>query len=190
MRGWRRFRFRELDWLPCTNRSGWRTRWPWSAAEGTWRASWVCVGMKGCWLEVGSNGSGWSNGKCCVTKKRRKNIRKVRELNGMKGWRERPGKAAECIGRTWWKWWMRQRKMCVVFRVDAANPWMIGHERELNEMREEIERLISERNSMQERINPRRRLRAWKRGGGELARLEREWVVVKEQLGRARRNMR
>ena len=30
-----------------------------------------------------------------------------------------------------------------------ANPWMIGHEREVNEMREEIERLISERNSKQ-----------------------------------------
>ena len=60
---------------------------------------------------------------------------------------------------------MRQRKRCVVLRVDAANPWMIGHERELNEMREEIERLISERNSMQERINERRRLRAWKGGG-------------------------
>ena len=27
-------------------------------------------------------------------------------------------------------------------------------------------------------------------GGGEPARLEREWVAVKEQLGRARRNMR
>ena len=34
-----------------------------------------------------------------------------------------------------------------------ANPWMIGHEREVNE---EIERLISERNSKQERINARR----------------------------------
>ena len=29
-----------------------------------------------------------------------------------------------------------------------------------------------------------------RRGGGELATLEREWVAVKEQLGRARRNMR
>ena len=38
----------------------------------------------------------------------------------------------------------------------VAIPWMIGHERELNEMREEIERLISERDSMQERINARR----------------------------------
>ena len=34
-----------------------------------------------------------------------------------------------------------------------------------------------------------RRLRV-RRGGGELARLEREWVTVKEQLGRTRRNMR
>ena len=33
---------------------------------------------------------------------------------------------------------------------------MIGHEREVNEMREKIERLISERNSKQERINARR----------------------------------
>ena len=65
---------------------------------------------------------------------------------------------------------------------------MIGHEREVNEMREEIERLISKRNSKQERINARIRLRA-RRGGGELARLKREWVAMKEQLGRVRRNM-
>ena len=79
-------------------------------------------------------------------------------------------------------------EVCGLESGRVANPWMIGHEREVNEMREEIERLISERNSMQERINARR-LRV-RRGGGELARLEREWVVVKEQLGRARRNMR
>ena len=36
---------------------------------------------------------------------------------------------------------------------------MIGHERDVNEMREEIERLISERNSKHEKINARRRLR-------------------------------
>ena len=65
---------------------------------------------------------------------------------------------------------------------------MIGHEREVNEMREKIERLISERNSKQERINARR-LKV-RRGGGELARLEREWIVVKEQLRRAGRDMR
>ena len=53
-----------------------------------------------------------------------------------------------------------------------ANPWMIGHEREVNEMREEIERLIRERNNMHERINARRRLRV-RRGEGELARLGR-----------------
>ena len=40
-----------------------------------------------------------------------------------------------------------------------------------------------------ERINARRRLRV-QRGGGELARLEREWVAVKEKLVRARRSMR
>ena len=56
-------------------------------------------------------------------------------------------------------------------------------------MREEIERLISGRNSKHERINSKRRLSV-RRGGGELARLEREWVMVKEQLGRARRNVR
>ena len=42
---------------------------------------------------------------------------------------------------------------------------------------------------MHERINARRILRV-RRGGGELARLEREWAVGKEQLARARRNMR
>ena len=78
---------------------------------------------------------------------------------------------------------MRQRKRYV------ANPWTIGDEREMNEKREEIERLISERNSKHERINARRRLRA-QRGGGELARLEREWTAVKELLGQARWNMR
>ena len=36
---------------------------------------------------------------------------------------------------------------------------MIGHEKEVNEMREEIERLICERNNMHEGINARRRLR-------------------------------
>ena len=71
----------------------------------------------------------------------------------------------------------------------VANPWMIGHEREVNEMREEIERLISERNNRHERIKAGRRLKA-RRDGCELARLEREWVSMKEQLGRARRNMR
>ena len=48
----------------------------------------------------------------------------------------------------------------------VANPWMIGHDREVNEMREEIERLISERNSNQEWINARRILKV-RRSGGE-----------------------
>ena len=56
-------------------------------------------------------------------------------------------------------------------------------------MREEIERLISGRNNKHERMNSRRRLKVL-RGGGELARLGKEWVAVKEQLGRARRTMR
>ena len=80
-------------------------------------------------------------------------------------------------------------EVCGLESGRVANLWMIGHEREMKEMREEIERLISERNSKQERINASRRLRA-QRGGGELARLEREWVAVKGQSGRARRNMR
>ena len=80
-------------------------------------------------------------------------------------------------------------EVCGLESGRVANPWMIGHEREVNEMREKIERLISERNSMHERINARRRLRV-QRGGGEFARLEREWIAVKEQLGRARRIMR
>ena len=80
-------------------------------------------------------------------------------------------------------------EVCDLESARVANPWMIGHEREVNEMREEIYRLISESNSKQERINARRRLRV-RRGGGELARLEREWIAVTEQLGRARRNMR
>ena len=80
-------------------------------------------------------------------------------------------------------------EVCGLESGRVANPWMIGHEREVNEMREEIERLISERNSMQERINARRRLRA-RRGGGELARLERaigtceaEYEAVSEESG-------
>ena len=80
-------------------------------------------------------------------------------------------------------------EVCGLESGRVANPLMIGHEREVNEMREEIERLISERNSKHERINARRRLRV-PTGGCELARLEREWIAVKEQLGRARRNMR
>ena len=48
--------------------------------------------------------------------------------------------------------------------------------------------MISERNSKQERINASR-LRV-RRGKGELARLKREWIAVKEQLGWARRNTR
>ena len=80
-------------------------------------------------------------------------------------------------------------EVCGLESGRVANPWMIGHGREVNEMREDIERLISERNSKQERINARRRLRE-RRKGGELARLEREWIAVKEQLARARRNMR
>ena len=39
--------------------------------------------------------------------------------------------------------------MCGLESGRVANPWMIGHEREVNEKREEIERLIRERNSMQ-----------------------------------------
>ena len=80
-------------------------------------------------------------------------------------------------------------EVCGLESGHVANPWMIGLEREVNEMSEEIERLISERNNKHERINARRRLRV-QRGGGELARLERDWVAVKEQLRRARRNMR
>ena len=78
--------------------------------------------------------------------------------------------------------------VCGLESGHVANPWMIGYEREVNEMREEIERLISERNNEQERINARR-LRV-RRGVGELSRLEREWIEVKEQLERARRNIR
>ena len=50
-------------------------------------------------------------------------------------------------------------EVCGLESGRVANPWMIGHEREVNERREEIERLISERNSMQVRVNARRRLR-------------------------------
>ena len=74
-------------------------------------------------------------------------------------------------------------EVCGLESGRVANFWMIGHEREVNEMRKETERLISERNNKHERINARRKLRV-RRGGGELARLEREWVAVKEQLGR------
>ena len=80
-------------------------------------------------------------------------------------------------------------EVCGLESGRVANPWMIGHEREVNEMREEIEGLISERNSKQERVSARRRLKV-RRGRGEFARLEKEWIAVKEQLGRARRNMR
>ena len=62
-------------------------------------------------------------------------------------------------------------EVCGLESGRVINPWMIGHEREVNEMREEIERLISERNSKHERINARRRLRM-RRSGGELVRLE------------------
>ena len=79
--------------------------------------------------------------------------------------------------------------MCGLESGCVANPCMIGHEREGNDMRDKIESLISEKNSKQERINARRRLRV-RRGGSELARLEREWIAVKEQLRRARWNMR
>ena len=78
------------------------------------------------------------------------------------------------------------KEVCGLESGRMANPCMIGHEREVNKMREEIERLISERNSKQKRMNARRRFE----GEGELDRFEREWVAVKEQLGRARRNMR
>ena len=47
-------------------------------------------------------------------------------------------------------------EVCGLESGRVANPWMIWHEREVNEMREEIETLISERNSKQERINARR----------------------------------
>ena len=79
-------------------------------------------------------------------------------------------------------------EVCGLESGRVAYLWMTGHEREVNEKREEIERLISERNK-HERINARRRLRV-QRGGGELARLERELIAVKEQLERAKWNMR
>ena len=62
---------------------------------------------------------------------------------------------------------MAAEEVCGIESGIEANPWMIGHEKEVNEMREEIERLISERNSKQERINAWRRLRA-RRGGSDL----------------------
>ena len=37
-------------------------------------------------------------------------------------------------------------EVCGLDSGRVANPWMIRHEREVNEMREEVERLISERN--------------------------------------------
>ena len=49
------------------------------------------------------NGCGGLNRKCCETRKRRKNIRRVRELSGMEGWRETGESRADCSGRTWWK---------------------------------------------------------------------------------------
>ena len=72
-------------------------------------------------------------------------------------------------------------EVCALESGRVANPWMIGHGREVNERREEIERLISERNNKHERINARKRLRM-RRGGGELERLEREWVGVKGEV--------
>ena len=70
-----------------------------------------------------------------------------------------------------------------------ANPWMIGHEREMSEIREDIERLTGEMNVKYEGINARKRLHVW-RGGGELAKLIREWNKVKEQLCHERRRIR
>ena len=45
----------------------------------------ICV-EKRRWRAVNGERKGGSNGKCCVIRKRRKNIRRVRELSGMKGW--------------------------------------------------------------------------------------------------------
>ena len=109
-------------------------------------------------------------------------------------WNERMEREARESSKMQWKNMVKvmneaEEEVCGLESGRVANPWMIGHEREVNYMRAEIERLISERNNMNEWINAMRRLRV-RRGGGELARLEREWVVVKEQLGRARRNMR
>ena len=43
------------------------------------------------------NGSGGLKGKCCAIWKRRKNIRRVRELSGMKGCRERLGEQQNAV---------------------------------------------------------------------------------------------
>ena len=69
--------------------------------------------------------------------------------------------------------------MCGLKNGCVANPWLIGHEREVNEITEEIERLIRERNSKQERINARRRLRV--RRGGATATGEAEHETVSEE---------
>ena len=87
----------------------------------------------------------------------------------MKGWRERLRESS----RMQWKNLVElmneaAEEVCGLERGRVAYPWMIGHEREVNEMREEIERLISEMNSKQERINARRTLKV-RRGGSELA---------------------
>ena len=109
-------------------------------------------------------------------------------------WNERMERETEESSRMQWKNLVKvmneaAEEVCGLESGRVANPWMIGHERGVNEMREEIERLIIETNSKQERINDRRRLRV-RRGEGELTKLERESIAVKEQLGRARRDMR
>ena len=80
-------------------------------------------------------------------------------------------------------------EVCGLVSGRVENPWMLGHERRVEELRGEIERAVNERNELTVRVNAVRRLRE-RRVNNRLERLERELREVKERVKYARRRMR
>ena len=81
------------------------------------------------------------------------------------------------------------RKVCGEMGGRVDNPWMIGHEAEVEEMRREISEVVTERNRKVERMKAMGRLRERQRQ--ERMRITRqELEEVKERLREVRRRMR
>ena len=80
-------------------------------------------------------------------------------------------------------------EVCGVMSGQAASPWTIGHEVELEELRRRIQDEVNERNEKLQMLEYRRRLRG-RRDYREREQLTREVEEAREKVKEARRNLR
>jgi len=81
------------------------------------------------------------------------------------------------------------KEVCGQASGRIANPWMIGKEERVRELRMEIESAVRMRNERSERLNAVRRLRE-RRVNNRVERMERELEEARERLKYARRRMK